>query len=53
MDGSSVEVLLYGKSPEKSQVTIDHRKLPDTAEVTRLKSYWKERLDLLKQILEA
>ena len=52
LDGSSVEAMFYAKGDARSQVSIDHRKLPDPAAVERSKTYWKEQLDRLKTLLE-
>ena len=40
------------KSETKSQVGIIHEKLPDAETAATLKAYWRERLAVLKQILE-
>ncbi|PSL06785.1 hypothetical protein CLV30_102173 [Haloactinopolyspora alba] len=41
------------KSEEKSQVSLAHEKLPDADAAGQMKSYWRERLAELKQLLEA
>jgi hypothetical protein len=46
-----VEIWFLRKGEEKSQVSLAHRKLPDRAAVDRMKQYWAERLDALKEIL--
>jgi hypothetical protein len=51
-DETSVVVGFLSKGPGKSQVAIQHEKLPDQAAATRSKQYWAERLDLLGQVLE-
>jgi uncharacterized protein YndB with AHSA1/START domain len=50
-DGTTVVVGFAGKGPAKSQVAIQHEKLPDRAAVDRLKTYWSERLDALADVL--
>ena len=50
-DGTTVVVGFTGKGPAKSQVAIQHEKLPDRGAVDRLKAYWGERLDALAAIL--
>jgi hypothetical protein len=50
-DRTSVEVGFTSKGPAKSQVAVQHGKLPDRAAQTRVKQYWAERLDALKGIL--
>lgn len=51
-DGSDLQVLFYPKGDGKSQVTVDHRKLPDAPRVQAMRAFWKERLDTLKTQLE-
>jgi len=51
-DGSSVVVMFYAKGSEKSQVTIEQRKLADVKSVDRVKAYWAEALAALKTLLE-
>ena len=50
---SRIVVAFAAKSDTKTQVAIIHEKLADAAEVTRLKSYWRERLTALKTLVEA
>jgi hypothetical protein len=50
-DGTSVELGFYAKSPAKSQVAIQHTKLPDKPSADRMKAYWAERLAALESIL--
>lgn len=52
-DGSHLEVQFASKGKEKSQVTVDHRKLPPGPAVARMRTFWKERLDALRAQLEA
>jgi hypothetical protein len=50
---SSLDVNFYAKGPAKSQVTLEHSKLPDAESVARLKAYWAERLGRLQELLAA
>jgi hypothetical protein len=50
-DRTSVEVGFTSKGPAKSQVAVQHGKLPDRATQTRVKQYWAERLDALREVL--
>ncbi len=50
-DRTSVELYFAGKGAAKSQVAVQHRKLPDKAAVTRVKQYWAERLAALEEVL--
>lgn len=52
-DGSNVDVLFYAKSPAKSMVSVDHRKLPNNDRVEEMRAFWKDRLSVLKQKLES
>jgi hypothetical protein len=52
VDGkTSVEVMFYAKGDAKSQVAVQHRKLPGAAAV-KAKAFWAGALDRLKQYLE-
>jgi hypothetical protein len=51
-DETSVVVGFLSKGADKSQVAIQHEKLPDQAAATRSKQYWAERLDFLGQVLD-
>jgi uncharacterized protein YndB with AHSA1/START domain len=51
-DESDVDVAFHPKGEEKSQVTVDHRKLAP-ADVPRMKEYWSEHLARLKEVLES
>ena len=51
-DGTSVIVGFTAKGEAKSQVAIQHEKLPDQATATRMKAYWAKRLDALADALE-
>ena len=51
-DETSVAVGFLSKGAGKSQVAIQHEKLPDQAAATRSKRYWAERLDFLGQVLD-
>jgi hypothetical protein len=52
-DRTSVVVGFTGQGPAKSQVALQHGKLPDRATATRAKQYWAERLEELKNVLAA
>lgn len=52
VDGSSrVDVLLYPKGDHKTQVTVQHHKLPHAAAAAQMKVYWAEAVAQLKQLL--
>ena len=50
-DRTHVSVDLYAKGPSKSQVTVQHGKLPDADAAARMKAYWSEASDRLRQAL--
>jgi len=52
-DRTSVEVGFARRGPAKSQVALQHGKLPDRAAATRVKEYWAERLSALEEVLGA
>jgi hypothetical protein len=52
-DDTSVEAYFIKRGAGKSQVAIQHRKLPDQAAIARSKSYWAERLAALTELLTA
>ncbi len=51
-DGSTVEARFTSKATRKSQVAIEHAKLPDQDSATRFKTFWTERLDALSGLLD-
>jgi hypothetical protein len=46
-DGTSVEIGFLSKGRGKSQVAVQHGKLPDQASAVRMKEFWGERLAAL------
>jgi hypothetical protein len=50
-DRTSVEVGFTRRGPTKSQVALQHGKLPDRVASTRMKQYWAERLGALGDVL--
>jgi hypothetical protein len=50
-DRTSVDVGFTSRGAAKSQVAVQHGKLPDRAAQTRVKQYWAERLDALRLVL--
>jgi uncharacterized protein YndB with AHSA1/START domain len=49
---TSLEVNFYPKDSAKSQVVVQHSKLPTAAAATRMKGYWSKALDRLRDSLE-
>ncbi len=48
---TSVEVGFYEKGEGKGQVSVQHGKLPDAKAAARMKVFWSEKLDRLREIL--
>jgi hypothetical protein len=51
-DRTSLEILFTSKGPGKSQVALQHGKLPDRDTSARIKQYWTERLTALEDLLK-
>lgn len=49
---SSLEINFYSKDDDKSQVVVQHSKLPDAKASTKMKAYWAKALDRLRASLE-
>jgi len=50
-DGTLVQFYFTRKGDEKSQLSVQHIKLPSKEESDRLKTFWSERLDALAEML--
>jgi uncharacterized protein YndB with AHSA1/START domain len=49
---SSLEINFYSKDDHKSQVVVQHSKLPDAKASAKMKAYWAKALDRLRASLE-
>lgn len=49
---SSLEINFYPKGNGKSQVVVQHSKLPDAKSAARMKTFWSKALDRLREALE-
>lgn len=49
---TSLEINFYPKGEDKSQVVMQHSKLPDAKSSARMKTYWGKALDRLRASLE-
>ena len=49
---TSLEINFYPKSADKSQVVVQHSKLPSAAAAARMKTYWSRALDRLRPVVE-
>jgi hypothetical protein len=52
-DGSRLVVAVETSGSAKSQVAVQHERLPTAASAEQMKSYWRQRLTALKTVLEA
>lgn len=52
-DITSLEVYFYSKGQVKSQLVVQHSKLPDAKAAEKMKTYWSKSLDRLKEFLTA
>ena len=53
-DGATrVHVTFAAKDDAKSMLALSHERLPDGGEAERKKTYWRERVATLKEVLEA
>ena len=50
-DGTSVEGWFMAKGPGKATVSVQHTKLADRAALSRVRTFWGERLDALGELL--
>ncbi len=48
-DGTAVDVFFAAKAPQKTQLTIQHKKLPNRRAVDDAKAFWGERLQALAE----
>ena len=48
---SNFEVSFLSKTDDKTQVVVTHRKLPDARASAKMKKYWAEALDRLRETL--
>jgi hypothetical protein len=52
-DGASrLEIRFYVKGAAKTQVVIDHMKLASSSDVEKMKAYWSENLERLREFAE-
>lgn len=49
---TSLEISFLEKSADKSQVVVQHSKLPDAKAAAKMKIYWGQKLDRLRALLE-
>jgi uncharacterized protein YndB with AHSA1/START domain len=50
---SGLEISFVPKGDQKSQVVVQHSKLPDDKSAAKMKAFWGKALDRLKETLEA
>jgi len=49
---TSLEINFYPKGDDKSQIVVQHSKLPDAKSSAKMKAYWAKALDRLREALE-
>lgn len=49
---TSLEIGFYPKGDDKSQVAVQHSRLPDAKAAAKMKKFWGEALDRLREALE-
>lgn len=49
---TSVDVDLHDRGNDRSRVSVEHSKLADADEAARMKAFWAEALDRLRELLE-
>ena len=53
-DGSTRLLVAFTAGGEaRSQVAVTHERVPDAGTADKLKAYWRERVAVLKQVLES
>ncbi len=50
-DGTAVDVFFIARGKEKTQVAVQHRKLPTKSDAERMKAFWAERLEALAAVV--
>lgn len=51
-DGTRVNATFEAKDAARSQLAVEHERLPDSETAQRTKTFWRERLTALKAVLE-
>ncbi len=49
---TSLEINFYPKGDSKSQIVVQHSKLPDSKAAAKMKTYWGKALDGLHEAVE-
>ena len=50
---TSIDANFYAKGDSKSQVSVQHSKLPSAGEAAKMKAFWAKALQNLKELLES
>ena len=51
-DGTRLHAQFDAKGAERTTVAVEHQRLPDAALVPTMRTYWQERLEALRSLLE-
>ena len=51
-DGTRVQAQFDARGQNRTTVAVEHQRLPDAAQVPTMRTYWQERLEALRSLLE-
>jgi hypothetical protein len=51
-DGTRLQAQFDAKGADRTMVAVEHQRLPDAALVPTMRTYWQERLEALRSLLE-
>ena len=51
-DGTRLQAQFDAKSQDRTTVAVEHQRLPNAAQVPKMRTYWQERLEALRSLLE-
>ena len=51
-DGTRVQAQFDAKGQNRTTVAVEHQRLPDAAQVPTMRTYWQDRLEALRSLLE-
>ena len=51
-DGTRFQAQFDAKGPYRTTIAVEHQRLPDAALVPTMRTYWQERLEALRSLLE-
>ena len=51
-DGTRVQAQFDARGQDRTTVAVEHQRLPDAAQVPTMRTYWQDRLEALRSLLE-